>query len=330
MSKPIVEAHNLRKYFENKAGIFQQLYRKQVQPVRAVDDVTIEIAPKEVLGLVGESGCGKTTTGKTLIRLLEPTSGKVIFDGVDITALKGSEMRKMRKHMQMIFQDPYESLNPRKSVYDIVAEPIKVHSIEESPEAVLGLVSKTLEEIGLVPPEEFLFRFPHELSGGQRQRIGVARAFVVNPKFIVADEPTSMLDASIRVEILRLLQNLIDKTSCAFLYITHDIALARYICDRIGIMYLGKIAEVGPTEDVVMKPQHEYTKALLAAVPVPDPSARRAEANVIGEIPTSLNLPLGCKFHPRCPKAIEICRKEEPKTVEIEKRHFVACHSVKN
>jgi len=329
MSEPVVEAYNLKKYFEIKTGFFQSLLAKQVPLVHAVDGVAFQIIPKEVFGLVGESGCGKTTTGKVLIRLIEPTDGKVLFNGVDITALSDREMRKLRSKMQMIFQDPYESLNPRMSIYDIIAEPIEIQNIAESPEEVLDLVSKALEELDLVPPEEFLFRFPHELSGGQRQRVAVARAFVVNPQFIVADEPTSMLDASIRSEVLKLILGLIEKTKCAFLYITHDIALARYICDRIAIMYLGKIVEMGSAEDVISKPLHPYTEALLAAVPVPDPTARRAEVTITGEVPSAFNPPPGCRFHPRCPHAMEICMKDEPAIIESEHKHFVACHLVK-
>jgi peptide/nickel transport system ATP-binding protein len=329
MSKPVIEAYDLKKYFEIKTGFFQSLMAKQVPLVHAVDGVNFQIAPQEVFGLVGESGCGKTTTGKLLVRLLEPTGGKALFKGTDLTALPEQEMRKLRGKIQIIFQDPYESLSPRMSIYDIIVEPIEIQKIAESPEEVLELVSKALESLDLVPPEEFLLRFPHELSGGQRQRVAVARAFVLNPEFIVADEPTSMLDASTRSEVLKLILGLIEKTKCAFLYITHDIALARYICDRIAIMYLGKIVETGPKEDVISKTFHPYTKALLAAVPVPDPLARRAEVTITGEVPSAFNPPPGCRFYSRCPYAMENCRKDEPALIEVEKNHFVACHSVK-
>jgi peptide/nickel transport system ATP-binding protein len=328
MLKPVIEVHNLKKYFPVKTGFLQSLLTRKIRLVHAVDGITFQIMPKEVFGLVGESGCGKTTTGKALTRLLEPTEGKALFNGTDITPLQEHEMRKLYKHIQMIFQDPYDSLNPRMTIYDIVAEPIKLQKIAESPEQVPDLVAKALEELGLAPAEEFLSRFPHELSGGQRQRVAIARAFVLNPQFIVADEPTSMLDASTRSEVLDLILKLIEKTQCAFLYITHDIALARYICDRIAIMYLGKIVEMGLAEDVISEPCHPYTKALLAAVPVPDPTARRAKVTISGEVPSAFNPPTGCRFHPRCPVATADCKIREPSLVEIEKTHFVACHLV--
>jgi peptide/nickel transport system ATP-binding protein len=325
MPRPVIEAHDLKKHFELKTSIFQSILRRKGVTVPAVDGVALKIVPKEVLGLVGESGCGKTTTGKVLIRLLEPTEGKIIFNGTDITALTQKEIRRLRKEMQMIFQDPYESLNPRMSVYDIIAEPIRNLNIA-SPDKVLDLVSKSLEDLDLVPPEEFLLRFPHELSGGQRQRVAIARAFVVNPKFVVADEPTSMLDASIRSEVLKLISNLIVKAECAFLYITHDLALARYICDRIAVMYLGKIMEIGPSEEIILKPAHPYSKALLAAVPVPDPTVKTEEIT-LKEVPSALHLPSGCRFHTRCPYArSQICIEIEPELTQIGKDHYVACH----
>ncbi len=321
-----IEAQNLVKHFEIRLGFFKTLVSKQTPVVHAVDDVNFKIEKGEIFGLVGESGCGKTTTGRLLVRLIEPTSGKILFRGVDMSSLSLEvEVRKLRRYMQIIFQDPYESLNPRMSIFDIVAEPLRIQKVVEKTEEVDDKVSKALEDLDLVPPEEFLYRFPHELSGGQRQRVAIARAFVLRPEFLVADEPVSMLDASIRSEVLKLLLGLQGRLRTSFLYITHDIALARHMCDRIAVMYLGKIVEKGSTEDVVRKPLHPYTEALIAAVPVPDPTARRIEVTIKGEVPSAINPPLGCRFHTRCPHAMETCKKQEPQLSTIDKRRQVAC-----
>lgn len=325
--KAAVEVQNLVKYFPIKLGFFKTLLTKQAPYVHAVDDVSFDIGEKEVFGLVGESGCGKTTTGKLLIRLIEPTKGHVFFRGMDITSLRSDrEMRKIRRKMQIIFQDPYESLNPRMSIFDIVAEPLRIQKATKSEKETRERVLEVLEDLDMIPPEEYIYRFPHELSGGQRQRIAVARAFVLKPEFIVADEPVSMLDASIRSEVIKLLLGMIEKFHTSFLYITHDIALARHMCHRIAVMYLGKIVEKGPTEKVVHEPLHPYTEALIDAVPIPDPTARRTQVVIKGEVPSPINPPPGCRFHPRCPYAWDICRKEEPPLLEIEKDRYVACH----
>ena len=326
MRAPLVQVKNLRKYFPIKLGFFKSLLAKDIPKVRAVDNVSFNIQNEEVFGLVGESGCGKTTTGRCILRLIEPTTGHIMFDGKDITLLTEEEMRSLRREMQIIFQDPYGALNPRMSIYDILAEPVTLQKIAEDPDEVLDIASRALEEMDLVPPEEFLYRFPHELSGGQRQRIAIARAFIVNPRFIVADEPVSMLDASIRSEVIKLMLGMVKKRHCTFLYITHDIALSRYMCDRIAVMYLGKIVEMGPTEELIKEPYHPYTLALIKAVPVPDPTARRREVVIKGEVPSPINPPPGCRFHPRCPYAKDKCRKEEPPLVEIDKDRYVACH----
>ena len=326
MEETYLEVRDLKKYFPIKQGFFESL-SGEAPMVRAVDGISFKIKGGEVFGLIGESGCGKTTAGRSILRLVEPTEGKVIYKGRDITALPlESEMRKLRREMQIIFQDPYESLNPRMSVFDIISEPIQLQNITKNLDETMEKVKRTLSDLRMVPPDEYLYRFPHELSGGQRQRVAVARAFVLNPGFIVADEPTSMLDASIRGEVLKLILNLIEKTHCAFLYITHDIALARYICDRIGVMYLGKIVETGHTEEVIKSPSHPYTEALLAAVPVPDPLARRTEVVIKGEVPSPINIPPGCRFNTRCPYAERICREEEPKMRAVGENKYVACH----
>lgn len=322
----LLEVQSLKKYFPIKLGLIKSLIGK-APLVRAVDGVSFNIKAGEVFGLVGESGCGKTTTGRCILRLIEPTGGRIVYKGEDITNLPlEREMRRLRRSMQIIFQDPYESLNPRMSVYDIIAEPIRLQKITENAEETLEMVKRALEEMRMVPPDEYLYRFPHELSGGQRQRVAVARAFVLEPDFIVADEPTSMLDASIRGEVLKLILSLIGKTQCAFLYITHDFALARYTCDRIAVMYLGKIVEKGLTEEVIKNPAHPYTEALLAAVPVPDPTARRTEVVIKGEVPSPINPPPGCRFNTRCPYANDRCIKEEPELVEVDKDHYFACY----
>jgi peptide/nickel transport system ATP-binding protein len=320
-----IEARSLVKHFEIKQGFFKSLMTKEAPVVHAVDGVSFQIRRGEIFGLVGESGCGKTTTGRLLVRLIEPTNGEVLFQDTDITAATEKDLRKLRRKIQIIFQDPYESLDPRMSIYDIIAEPIRIQKAAKNETEIGEKVRNALEEFDLVPAEEYMYRFPHELSGGQRQRVSVARAFILNPEFLVADEPVSMLDASIRSEVLKLLLAMQKKLQTSFLYITHDIALARHMCDRIAVMYLGKIVEQGPTEDVVHKPLHPYTQALIAAVPVPDPTARRIRVTIKGEVPSAIAPPPGCRFNTRCPHAMEICRSREPPLAEVAEHRRVAC-----
>lgn len=325
----VVEVLNLKKWFPVRKGFFQVLLSKKESFVRAVDDVSFNIKPKEVFGLAGESGSGKTTTGRLILKIIDPTCGKLFFKGEDITKLTRKQMKQLRRKIQTVFQDPYESLNPRKTVMDIIAEGLRIQKVVNSEKEVEERVIKTLEDVKLVPPKEFLFRYPHELSGGQRQRVAVARTFILNPEFVVADEPISMLDVSIRAEILNLFLDLVEKFNVSILYITHDLATARHMCHRIAVMYLGKIMEMGTAEEIVFEPLHPYTKALISAVPVPDPKSRRTKLAVKGEIPSPINPPSGCRFHTRCPIAEEVCRKEEPELIEVRKEHYVACHKVK-
>ncbi|UCG44843.1 MAG: ABC transporter ATP-binding protein [Candidatus Bathyarchaeota archaeon] len=324
MKTPTIEIKGLVKHFPIKMGFFKTLRAKIVPEVHAVDGVSFRVDKGEILGLVGESGCGKTTTGKVLVGLIPPTQGEVFFEGTKLASFSEKELRKLRRKIQIVFQDPYESLDPRMSVFDIVAEPVRIQKVAKNETEVGEMVRNALEEFDLVPPEEYMYRFPHELSGGQRQRVSIARAFILNPDFLVADEPVSMLDASIRSEVLKLLLSMQKKLDTAFLYITHDIALARHMCNRIAVMYLGKIVETGNTDAVILKPLHPYTEALIAAVPVPDPTARRIRVTIKGEVPSAINPPPGCRFNTRCPHAMEICRKKEPPLEEVSNR-MVAC-----
>jgi len=323
---PVLKLLNLKKWFPVKRGFFQTLLSRRELFLRAVDGISFEIKAKEVFGLAGESGSGKTTTGRLALKTINPTSGKIFFKGKDITALTRKKMKPLRSKMQMVFQDPYESINPRMTVRDIIAEGLSVQKIVNSEKEIEEKVIKILEDVKLVPPEQFLFRYPHELSGGQRQRVAIARAFILNPEFIVADEPISMLDVSIRAEVLNLILELAEKFNVSFLYITHDLATARHLCNRIAVMYLGTIMEMGTAEEIVYEPLHPYTKALIAAVPVPDPKSRRTRSTVKGEIPSPINPPSGCRFHTRCLIAEEVCRQKEPELIKVDKEHFVACH----
>jgi len=320
----LVRAENLRVWFPIRSGI---VLDRHVGDVRAVDDVSFTIERRETLGLVGESGCGKSTVGRALLRLYEPTGGRIVFDGTDITELGEGAMRPLRRRMQMIFQDPFASLNPRHSIGRLIGEPLRVHGLASSREA-RTTVRELLEIVGL--PRDAESRYPHEFSGGQRQRIGIARAIAVNPDFIVADEPVSALDVSIQAQIINLLEELQEEFSLTYLFIAHDLAVVRHISDRIAVMYLGSIVEVSPAEELYDNPLHPYTISLLSAVPIPDPKVERARETILlaGDLPSPANPPDGCRFHTRCPYVQEtLCRDEAPPLRSLEdEKHVVACH----
>jgi oligopeptide/dipeptide ABC transporter ATP-binding protein len=322
----VVRIENLRKWYPLKRGFFETLLSKNQLNVKAVDGVSFGLEKGEIFALAGESGSGKTTLGKLVLRLVAPSSGSIFFQGKEITKLSDREMKPLRRMMQIVFQDPFESLNPRMIIKEIVAEPLRVQRLAKSEAELEERVKDILAKVELVPPEEYLYRFPHELSGGQRQRVAVARAFVLNPVFVVADEPVSMLDVSIRAEIINLMVDLVKKSSASILFISHDIALAKHIADRVAVLYLGKMMEIGSSTDVVDHPLHPYTQALISAVPVPDPESKRTKDVISGEIPSPVDPPSGCRFHTRCPYAHERCVNEEPLIVEVEKNHFAACH----
>ena len=333
MSQPLLKVENLTKLFPVSKGFL----RTPTDFIHAVDGINFEIQPGESLGLVGESGCGKSTTGRMLVKLAETTSGQILMsdktrteDLIDIANIPNDQMKRFRRRVQMIFQDPYESMNPRRTVFETVSEPLTVQNIGSLPERE-ERVSEMLQLVGLAPPDAFLFRYPHELSGGQRQRVAIARALVLDPSFVVADEPTSMLDVSIRISIMDLMLKLADEFDVSYLYLTHDLAVARYMCDRIAVMYLGKIVEIGDTEEILGNPQHPYTKALLSAVPIPDPSHKRAEVNIEGGITKAINPPPECRFIQRCPWVQDICRTtDHPPLEDKGDGHYVACHLVES
>jgi oligopeptide transport system ATP-binding protein len=320
-SDDLVQVRDLQMHFPVTKGIILQ---RQVGAVKAVDGVNFSIKKGETLGLVGESGCGKSTTGRAILQLYRPTAGQVFFHGTDLTTLKGEDMRRMRRKIQMIFQDPYASLNPRMTVGDIIGEPIRVHNLRHGKE-VRERVQELLQLVGLNP--YFINRYPHEFSGGQRQRIGVARALAVEPEFVVCDEPVSALDVSIQAQVINLLEELQDKLGLTYLFIAHGLAVVKHISDRVAVMYLGKVVELAEGSKLYSMPMHPYTQALLSAVPIPDPKIEKRRKRIIleGDVPSPLNPPSGCHFHTRCPIAIEKCKVEEPPFVDYGGGHFAAC-----
>jgi peptide/nickel transport system ATP-binding protein len=359
MARNLLEVENLQVWFPVRKGFVESLTSKEQSFVKAVDGVSFNIKEREIFCLVGESGCGKTTTGKAILRLVDPTGGSVKYAGAGVSAamvkeaaeralskklmskeeaekniaegtleirkLTREKMKALRQKMQMIFQDPYESLNPKQSIYDIVAEPLVVNNLGANEADREKRVAKALDDAGLRPPKDFMWRYPHEVSGGQRQRVGIAGALVLEPEFLVADEPVSMLDVSIRSEILKLMLDLREKKGLTYLFITHDLSVAYVFSDRIGIMYLGAIVELGPTEEVIKGPRHPYTKALISVVPKPDPRMKTEKIILKGERPDPSHIPPGCRFHPRCPFAMAICKDKEPTPMYVSQEHWVSC-----
>ena len=321
----LLEVRGLKMYFPVTSGI---LFQRAVAHIKAVDDVSFTVRRGETLGLVGESGCGKTTTGRCILRLYKPTGGEVIFDGVDVAQARTGQMRSMRRQMQIIFQDPYSSLNPRMTAGNIIGEPLAVHGLVGNKREYRERVAELLNNVGLNP--YMADRFPHEFSGGQRQRIGVARALSVDPSFIVCDEPVSALDVSIQAQIINLLEDLQEQYNLTYLFIAHDLSVVRHISDRVAVMYLGKMVEVADRNAIYENPQHPYTRALLSAVPIPDPvlDAQRERIILSGEVPSPLNPPSGCVFHPRCPIATDDCTRVIPEAREVMPDHIAACINV--
>ncbi len=319
MSETILEVKNLKKYFPVRGG----LLLRQVAAVHAVDNVTFDVKDKETLGLVGESGCGKTTLGRTILRLIKADAGTVHYMGRDIFKLDKKEMQKLRLEMAMIFQDPYASLNPRMTVADIIGEPFDIHGIAKGDEKKRRLV-ELVKRVGLAPFH--LYRYPHEFSGGQKQRIGIARALAGNPNLLVADEPVSSLDVSVRAQILNLLKDLQEELGLTYVYISHDLSAVKHMSDRVAVMYVGKLIELASATDIYKEPQHPYTEALLSAIPIPGRKAGDKRIILKGTVPTPIDPPPGCRFHPRCRYKQPICEEENPEFIEIKKGHFVACH----
>jgi peptide/nickel transport system ATP-binding protein len=320
----LLEVKNLKVHFPVKHGLFSRVQGY----VKAVDDVSLTIEPGETLGLVGESGCGKTTLGRAIIRLIEPTSGQVIFNGEEITQLRGSDLRQRRRGFQMIFQDPYGSLNPRMTVEQIIGEAIDIHKLAETPGARRARINELLQAVGLNAVHAQ--RYPHEFSGGQRQRIGIARALAVEPRLIVCDEPVSALDVSVQAQIINLLMDLQQQRGIAYLFIAHDLAVVEHISRRVMVMYLGRIVEIAEAKELARSPKHPYTQALLSAVPVVDPASKRKRIVLPGDVPSPINPPPGCTFHPRCPAVIDICKVQMAPLREISPGHWVACHVAQN
>ena len=319
MNNQLITVKNLTKYFPIKKGVF----RRTVGWVKAVDNVSFNVYDGEILGLVGESGCGKSTTALAMLRLVEPTSGEVMFKGKNIAKISKKQMRRYRKDLQIIFQDPYSSLDPRMRIKNIVAEGIVTHKLYDSKTRV-EKVRELLEKVGI--PANCMDRFPHEFSGGQRQRIGIARALALNPQIIVCDEPVSALDVSIRSQIINLFKELQQEFKLTYIFIAHDLSVIKYISDRVAVMYLGKIVEIAPKKVFFDNTLHPYAQALVSAVPVPNPDFKRKRILLEGDVPSPADPPSGCRFHPRCPKVMEICSQVEPELKEVEKEHFVACH----
>nr|WP_194246922.1 dipeptide ABC transporter ATP-binding protein [Brevibacillus borstelensis] len=315
----MLEVKDLKKHYPIKKGLFG----KQVGAVKAVDGVSFSIQPGETLGIVGESGCGKSTTGRAILRLIEPTAGEVLFDGQDIRKLPPDEMRKFRTNMQIVFQDPYASLDPRWTVQRTLEEPLRTH-LKLSEAEIKDRIAELMSVVGLAPYHAS--RFPHEFSGGQRQRIGIARALALRPKFVVCDEPVSALDVSIQAQVLNLMQDLQSQFSLTYMFISHDLSVVKFICDRVGVMYLGRMVEMAPTAEMFAEPLHPYTKALMSAVPVPDPEAARERIVLTGDVPNPQSPPTGCTFHTRCPYVMDSCRQAVPEWREVSPGRHVACH----